>query len=254
MPTVAPAVIPAIAPAGGRSRAAERTVIEPALLRASVPALAELPESLVRRLATLLVPRRFPTRAVLYRAGDPASALYLILSGRVRVAREVARADRVLHFEGPGGVLGEIPLFGGGPYPATATAAEHTRCEVLAAEDVERLVREEPAFARFALRRLAMRARGLLHRLDELTSLGVTARLAAHLLGRAVSAGGGDFTLGSSQEALADELGTAREVLVRSLRALCELGALRRTGRARFAVADLPKLRAAAAPAGGSDR
>jgi CRP/FNR family transcriptional regulator, dissimilatory nitrate respiration regulator len=226
-------------------------VIDPALLRASVPAIAELPDALIRRVAAVAVVRRFPTRAVLYRAGDPASALYLILAGRVRVARDLGRADRVLHHEGAGGVLGEIPLFGGGPYPATATAAEPTRCAVLAVDDVERLLVEEPAFARFALRRIAMRARVLLHRLDELTSHGVTARLASHMVARAGAAAGDDFTLGMSQESLADDLGTAREVLVRSLRALCELGAIRRSGRARFVVASLPKLRAAAAPVSG---
>ena len=223
-------------------------MIDPAVLRASVPALTDLDDSLVRRLAGLATPRRFAARAVLYRAGDQASALYLILAGRVRVARERGQGDRVLHFEGAGGVLGEIPLFGGGDYPATATAVEPTRCAVLAAADVERLLREEPEFARFALRRIATRARGLLHRLDELTAHGVTARLAAYVLARADSVRGGDFTLGLSQEALADQLGTVREVVVRSLRALCEQGAIRRTGRARFAVASLPRLRAAAAP------
>jgi DNA-binding GntR family transcriptional regulator len=56
-------------------------------------------------------------------------------------------------------------------------------------------------------------------------------------LARARSAGGGDFTFGASQAALAQELGTAREVVVRALGALCDAGAIRRVGRARYAVA-----------------
>jgi CRP/FNR family transcriptional regulator, dissimilatory nitrate respiration regulator len=224
-------------------------VIPPTLLRASVPALAELPDATLRWVARLVVVRRYAARAVLYRTGDPAAALYFVLDGRIRVAHEREGADRVLHHEGPGGVLGEIPVFGGGEYPATATATEATRCAVLAAADAERLLREEPSFARFALRRMALRARVLLHRLDELSSVGVTARVAAHLLARADLSGGGELTLGMSQAALAEELGTAREVIVRSLRALCTLGAIRRSGRARFVVASLPALRAAAEPA-----
>lgn len=227
-------------------------MIEPALLRASIPALAELPDATLEWLARALVTRRFAARAVLFHAGDPATALYFVLGGRIRVLQEGEGTTRLLHHEGPGGVLGEIPVFGGGPYPATATAVEPTRCAVLSAADAERLLSAEPAFARFALRRMAVRARVLLHRLEELASYGVTARVAAHLLARAEASSDGELTLGMSQADLADELGTAREVLVRSLRALCTLGAIRRSGRARFRVTSLALLRAAAMPVGRS--
>ena len=51
-----------------------------------------------------------------------------------------------------------------------------------------------------------------------------------------------------SQAALADRLGTAREVVVRSLRALCDGGGIRRIGRSRFVVADRDVLRGMARP------
>jgi DNA-binding GntR family transcriptional regulator len=51
-----------------------------------------------------------------------------------------------------------------------------------------------------------------------------------------------------SQSALADRLGTVREVVVRSLRALCDDGALRRDGRSRFVVVDEQRLRELARP------
>jgi CRP-like cAMP-binding protein len=187
---------------------------------------------------------------VLYRAGDPPAALFLILSGRVRVTRELPRAAHVLHAEVAGGVRGEIPMFGGGPYPGTATAVEPTRGAVLSSAHVELLLREEPAFARFALRRIAGRAHVILRRLDELSSYTVSARLAAHLPARSEDAGGAELTLGMSQESLAEELCTAREVLVRALRALCEAGAIRRTGRSRFTAASAERLRSLAMPRG----
>jgi CRP/FNR family transcriptional regulator, cyclic AMP receptor protein len=225
-------------------------VIAPDLLRDAVPALRELSTDVLRRVATSATLRRYPARAVLYRVGDPPAALFLVLSGRVRVTRDVDVATHVLHGEGPGGVLGAIPLFGGGPYPGTATAVQTTQCAVLASADVERLLREEPEFARFALRHIAGRAHVLLRRLDELSAYTVTARLAAHLLARANESGGAELTLGMTQGALAEELGTAREVVVRALRGLCDAGALRRTGRSRFAVASAARLRALASPRG----
>jgi CRP/FNR family transcriptional regulator len=107
---------------------------------------------------------------------------------------------------------------------------------------VERLIAEDPAFARFALRRLADRARALLRRIDDLTATTITARLADYVQER--SASGSDFTLGMSQDALARELGTAREVIVRALRALVDAGALERVARSRFRVRSRATLQA----------
>ena len=216
----------------------------------SHPALAGLPDRVARRVAAAAILRRLPRRGVLLRAGAAPAALHFVLSGRVRVTRRASDGSSVLHFEDAGGVLGEIPVFGGGPYPATATAAEPVQCAVLPAAEVERLLREEPEFARFALRRLATRARVVLERLDELSSYTVTARLARHVLATASAAASREIALGMSQEALADRLGTAREVLVRSLRALCDAGALRRVGRSRFVVTDAARLREMAQPRG----
>ncbi|AHG88850.1 cyclic nucleotide-binding protein [Gemmatirosa kalamazoonensis] len=218
-------------------------MIDPSILRERIPALRPLSDDALEHLARIAVERRYATRAVLYRAGDAADALYLVLAGRVRVARVAADGrSRLLHAEGPGGVLGEIPVFGGGAYPATATATEPTRCARIGAAALDRLLAERPEVARFALRRLAERARSLLARLDDVQEHTVPSRVAAVVLARARHARGRDFTLGMSQAALAEELGTAREVVVRALGTLCAAGAVRRTGRARYAVASMDVL------------
>ena len=214
----------------------------------SLSALAGLSDHVAQRIADAVTIRRLPRRGVLFRAGDAPAALHFVLTGRVRVARRTSDGSSVLHFEDAGGVLGEIPVFGGGPYPATATAAEPVQCAVLPAAVVERLLREEPEFARFALRRLATRARAVLDRLDELSSYTVTARLARHLVAMTDDSTSREIVLGMSQASLADRLGTAREVLVRSLRSLCDAGAIRRVGRSRFVVTDSTRLRELARP------
>jgi CRP/FNR family transcriptional regulator len=212
-------------------------------LISKIPTLAGLPETTLRRIASCAVERRFTTNAALYRAGDAVDGLYMILSGRIRVSRESASRVELLHTEGVGGVLGEIPVFGGGPFPASAHATAPTRCAHLPLPAVQRLLDEDPAFARYALARLAERARTLLRRIDELTASTITARVAAHVLSRS-SASGAPFTLGMSQEELARELGTAREVVVRSLRTLVAAGAIGRAGRSRFVVASRTTLEA----------
>jgi CRP-like cAMP-binding protein len=210
--------------------------------------LGELSARVARRVAAVSVIKRFARRAVLFQAGEAPAALHFVLAGRVRVARRGADGSTVLHVEERGGVLGEIPVFGGGPYPASAAAAAPTCCAVLSAQVVERLLTEEPEFARFALRRVARRAHALLERLDELSDYSVTARVAGYLCARSDGTRSEELDLGMSQAALADRLGTAREVVVRSLRALCDDGVVRRVGRSRFAVVDARRLRERARP------
>jgi len=211
-------------------------MIRPDLLRSSVPALAALSDGALQRLAYAAVERRYAAGATLFREGDRADALYLVLSGRVRVLRATSDGVCVLHHEGPGGVLGEIPVFGARPYPATAVATVATRCARVHGAALVRLSGEDPELARFAMRRLADRAAALLGRIDELTGQTIATRVAAIVLARARAAQGGDFTLGMSQDALAEELGTAREVVVRAIAGLCAAGAVERAGRARYRV------------------
>lgn len=183
---------------------------------------------------------------MLFRAGTPADALYFIMSGRVRVSRETQERTELLHNEGPGGVLAEIPVFGGGAFPATAIATEQTCCLKLPVAAVRRLLRDEPEFAEYALARLARRAQTLLHRIDELTATTVSMRIAAYIASRA---SGAPFSLGMSQAALAEEIGTAREVVVRAIASFVRAGAIERAGRSKFVVANRSILRTMAGTA-----
>jgi len=222
-------------------------VISATELRALLPGFEGLPDMTIDRIAQVAVERRYAVNAVLYRAGMEADGLYCILAGRVRVARVTANRVELLHTESTGGVLGEIPVFGGGPFPATATAVETTRCAHLPLPFVKRLLRGDPEFAQFALVRLAERARSLLRRIDDLSATTITSRVAAYVLERATRSSSAEFALGLSQDELANELGTAREVVVRALRSLVEAGAISRAGRSKFAVRNLTILRTIAA-------
>jgi CRP-like cAMP-binding protein len=100
----------------------------------------------------------------------------------------------------------------------------------------------EPAVAWMLLRRLAERVRVLVDRLDRLALQSSTTRLASFLLTR-IEADDPVVTLDMTQTALAAELGTVREVVVRSLRELREGGLVVPAGRGKLHVVDLDGLR-----------
>jgi CRP/FNR family transcriptional regulator, dissimilatory nitrate respiration regulator len=182
----------------------------------------------------------FPEPAL--RALAPLDYMAIVLEGCVRVVQEGARRQRVVHTEGPGGTLGEVPLFGGGTTPATAVALVATRCLLLPRRAIEAAIAAEPSVVWMLLGRLALRVRGLLERLDRLALDSVTARLAALMLSGVAAGSDEALRRGMTQTALAEELGTMREVVVRAVRSLCERGIIERVGRGRLRVVDVEGL------------
>jgi len=209
---------------------------------ARVAWLAGLSAAGRRELAARGVTRRFTSAEVLWKRGDEPRGLFIVLEGAVRVVRGSGGRQYVLHREGPGGTLGEVPLFGGGTYPATVIAEEPTECLVLSLAALEAAVARDPRLATLLLGRLSGRVRELANRLDRVTTQPVARRLAGYLLQRHARANG-PFSLGQSQTKVAEDLGTVREVIVRELRTLVAAGVIRRVGSGRYQVVDVSRLR-----------
>jgi CRP-like cAMP-binding protein len=218
-------------------------VVDPSEVR-RLPPFAGISDAACRELAARALTRVYDPGDTLFSAGASARGLYVIVRGRVRVVRDAGGRRHVLHEEGPGGTLGEVPLFEGGGYPATAVAAEPTTCVLIGRDAIGAALRADPELAWRLLARLAARVRTLVERVDGLAARSVQQRLAALLVARHESpAADGALALGGTQQQLAEELGTVREVVVRAVRALCDAGAIEPLGAGRYRVRDPLKLR-----------
>jgi CRP/FNR family transcriptional regulator len=202
-----------------------------------------LNDAAMRVVETRGVIRRYEPDAVLWQAGGEPQAMHVVLEGEVRVVRGGNGRQRVVHHERRGGTLGDVALFAGSAYPATAIAATRVVTIALTRDVLHAAIAADPALALTLLRGLSNRVRHLIDRLDRQGSWTVQARVAQHLLERAAQAQGNAFTLGMTQQQLAEELGTAREVIVREIRALREMGLIQSVGRGRFRVLDADSLR-----------
>ena len=206
----------------------------------------KVPGVLLETASRIGAPVEFAAGERLFMAGDPVAGLHLLLSGAVRIIREGEGRAVIVHRERAGGLLGEVALFSGGVYPASAIAAERTDALLLPAEALRRELRSSAELAELLLHRLAGRAREVITRLDRLAHQSVLRRLALHLTARSAAARGtpnGPFSLGMTQVELAEELGTVKEVVVRELRALRRLRLIEPAGRGLYTVIDLPGLR-----------
>ena len=97
--------------------------------------------------------RELPAGEVLWRQGDEAAGMQLIVDGRVSISLRLP-GDRAVEVTslGRGEVLGEIPLIDGGRHSATARAVEPTSVLALSRADFAALVSRRHPTA-FALKR-----------------------------------------------------------------------------------------------------
>jgi CRP/FNR family transcriptional regulator len=217
-----------------------------------MPLFAELDDAALERLAARCVLRALPEGTVLFTAGEPCRGLYVVRRGRVRIYRVSPEGrEQVLHVEGPGRPVAELPLFDGGTYPASAVTVEDAELLFLPRTDFEQACRDSPDIAQAIIRALGRRLRHLVHVTETLAFRDVASRLALLLAGYAdrlgrPAEGGVELLLARTQEELSFEIGTARESVSRAFRQLERKGLLRRLDGSRILIPDPGRLRAAA--------
>jgi glutaminase len=103
-----------------------------------------------------LVPRSAAAGDRIVAIGEPASELFLVMSGRLSVSIETATGDRRrLSTLGPGMMFGEGALLGAGRRSADVDCDDAVVCHVLAVDAFDDLVRADPTIGTIVLRNLA---------------------------------------------------------------------------------------------------
>ncbi|HUX35331.1 MAG TPA: Crp/Fnr family transcriptional regulator [Gemmatimonadaceae bacterium] len=219
-----------------------------------IPLFATFGEAVVARLAARSVVRTHPTGHVLFTTGEECRGVYVVATGRVKIYRTSPTGrEQVLQSEGPGRPVAELPLFDGGPYPASAITEEESRLIFVPRAEFEALYGENPDVARAVIHELGKRLRHLVHVTETLAFRDVAARLANYLAEYAEQHGhetpdGVEFVLPRTQEELSFELGTARESVSRAFKQLSQKGVIKLLTRKRIRIPDLAQLRTLGRP------
>lgn len=223
-------------------------------LLANLPLFGGFGDDALARLAARSVARTYPAGHVLFTTGEQCRGLYVVESGRVRIYRtSPAGREQVLHTEGPGKPVAELPLFDGGPYPASAVTDVESRLVFVPRAEFEALVRDTPDVAQAVIHELGRRLRHLVHLTETLAFRDVAARLALFLAEYAEAHGtatpeGIEIVLDRTREQLSFDLGTARESVSRALKQLAQKGVIVPLTRNRMRIPDVDRLRTLARP------
>jgi CRP/FNR family transcriptional regulator, cyclic AMP receptor protein len=149
----------------------------------SVSFFAGLDGDALGRVAAGMRSRRFRRGEVIFHLGDPGDALFIIMSGEVKISvPSEAGEEAILVRLQPGDVFGELALLDGAPRSATATALSAAETVVLPRDRFRELIANEPAVRDALLASLASELRRLTTHVEELHFLDITGRLAACLV------------------------------------------------------------------------
>ncbi|NQV54514.1 MAG: Crp/Fnr family transcriptional regulator [Rhodospirillales bacterium] len=120
---------------------------------------------------------------VLFQKGDVGDALYMILSGRIRISSGDAEGKEItLNILDPGEIFGEIALLDGKPRTADAWAMAATELFRVPRADFVALMESEPRLTTHLLEMVCDRVRQTSEMLEDAAFLDLPARLAKRLL------------------------------------------------------------------------
>lgn len=217
----------------------------------AVPLFHDLPDEDLAALADSVRVRRYRRGEVVFHQGDPGDALYILVSGRIKISSpSETGVEAILATLQPGEFFGALALLDGAPRSASATAVDGTEVMILPRSTFRRLLNEHGAIRDHVLAALAGEVRRLTYHVEELHFLDIAGRLAARLVrlaeGAPPDADGAIRIAGPiTQGELAAMVGSTRQSVNRLLGFLTEDGLIRQE-REAIVILDLPGLQRAA--------
>jgi CRP/FNR family transcriptional regulator len=159
---------------------------------------------------------------MLFLSGEPARGIFVVVSGKIRAFQQNEDGrEQVMHVNGVGSVLGDVPVFDDGPYPASAISEVDADVLFIEKSDMRELCAKYPSLALSALRLMAGKVRRHAKLVEALSLREVGQRLALFLLAEAQSSTFSvdvpiTFRLRLSNHEIASRIGSVRDVVSRA--------------------------------------
>ena len=199
------------------------------------PTLAAAPASTLERIAGTSVHRRVPAGTVMFSERSPCSGFPFVLAGTIRVLQRYPNGRELQLYRvkpGESCLLSGSCLLGSVDYDATGIADTDVELLILPPAEFHALIAEDETFRRHVFALFGERLSALMQVVEAVAYQKLDQRLAALLVGRAA-----DGEIHATHQALADELGSVREIVSRLLRSFEDRGWVE-LGRERVRIVD----------------
>lgn len=179
----------------------------------------------------------FPRGMTIFDEGDPGDRLYIIVSGKVKLARHAPDGrENLLSVMGPSDMFGELSIFDPGPRTSSAVCVTEVTAATMDSAMLKAWIENHPEISQQLLRVLARRLRRTNASLADLIFTDVPGRVAKTLLqlaNRFGSQEGGALRVNHdlTQEEIAQLVGASRETVNKALATFAHRGWIRLEGK-----------------------
>jgi len=212
-------------------------------LLAEIPLFAGFPEEELDLLLKSAIKRSLPKGTYLFREGEVADAMYILLDGHTRsFTSDNQGKEFVFKIGEPGDVFGEISLLDDEPRGWTTQAIEDSTFLMFTKHDFLASMERYPAVKDLIIRNLALIVRKLSATMKSLALLDVYGRVRTLLESLAEEIDGQTMIVQPlTQQAIADRVGSSREMIARILKELVFGGYIRLENKKIVILQKLPE-------------
>jgi len=198
-----------------------------------VPSFSGLPENQLEEIKDIAVDRHFNKGEIIFSDGDEGDGFFVVVEGLVKIFKaSLDGKEQTLHIYGPGEPFGQVAVYAGRSYPASAQAIAKSHVLFFPRTAFVDLITRIPSLAMNMLAVLSKRLREFTVQVENLSLKEVPGRLAGYLIYLADEQGKDDtITLSISKGQIASLLGTIPETLSRIFARMTDLNLIEMDGR-----------------------
>ena len=176
-----------------------------------------LPDEYLIQIANIATEREVKKGETIFNEGDDSHGFYLIVSGQIKVYKlSMDGKEQILHIFSDGEPFGEVPVFSGQNFPATAQATARSKLLFIERTAFVGLIAGNISLALNMLAVLSKRLNHFSMQIENLSLKEVPGRLASYLIYLSAESDNRDrVLLNISKGQLASLLGTIPETLSR---------------------------------------
>ena len=185
----------------------------------AIPYFSGLSENNLTLIGKYVFEKRAERGEILFFEGEPADVLYFVIEGVVKVFKTSADGkEQIFNIIRPGDSFNDVPVISGGVNLASASAMSAVMLNGIKKKDLENIIKEYPQIALNIIKVLSRRVEELMALVEDFSFRRVSGRVAKILL--EYTGRDGDEKPRLTQQEIAAMIGTAREMVGRSLKSL----------------------------------
>lgn len=151
-----------------------------------VPLFKHISESNLNSIIKVLKTHVYKKNEIVFIEGDQASRLYIVFDGKIKIFKSsIDGKEHTLHIMHKYDIIGEVPMFDGGKYPASCTTLSSSVLLSITHSDLLNIIKQYPKIALNMLAFQAVRLRKFALKIENLTLQNTEQRLAIYFMQKA---------------------------------------------------------------------